>query len=46
MVARKAHNLETWFESNGRNYFICCRGELLHYKIFNQVILNFLRLLQ
>ena len=34
MVARKAHNLETWFESNGRNYFICCRGELLHYKIF------------
>ena len=35
MVARKAHNLETWIESNDRNYFICCRGELLHYKILN-----------
>lgn len=27
MVARQAHNLKTWFESNGRNYI----------NIFNQV---------
>ena len=47
MVARKAHNLETWFESNDRNYFICCRGELLQIIRIIQISYQyFLRLLQ